>query len=484
MLSIVFLLFSALALSLIITPVVRTLALRYGCGLDYPDQQRKMHKTPVPRIGGIPIVLAYAGAIGLLVLTSRTFPHVQHFAWRLVLASLLIFITGLIDDLFGLKPWQKLSGEILAAVLAYSGGIQIQTIGSHHVPYFLALPLTVAWIVGCTNAFNLIDGLDGLAAGIGFLAALASLFAGALHGNIGIVIATVPLAGALLGFLRFNFNPASIFLGDGGSLWIGFLLACFAVIWPNKSITAISVTAPLLALFLPLMDTTLAIVRRFLRGQPIFHADRGHIHHRLIERGLSTRRAVLLLYGVSALGASCALLESTASLSIRLPVIILFGILVWNGVRYLAYQEFGVVALVLRASHILSTVQCHLRLRDYEALLAKANTIEDSWRALKKIRKDLEFSKVELCLCGHLYEEAFRPSASGCWNLQIPLSDTEYVRFVCQYECVSAAPIVFPLADLLNQYFSRKMLLFRSQKSLNGDSIKAEEHFAYRAKAC
>jgi UDP-GlcNAc:undecaprenyl-phosphate/decaprenyl-phosphate GlcNAc-1-phosphate transferase len=482
MFSIIFLAVSALVLSLIFTPIARKLALHYGCGIDHPDQQRKVHKTPVPRLGGIPIVFAYAGAIGLLILISPSFPHVQHFAWQLVSASLLIFLTGLLDDLINLKPWQKLLGEVLAALLAYSGGIQIQTIGSYQIPELIALPLTVAWIVGCTNAFNLIDGLDGLAAGIGFLAAMASLFAGTLHGNIGLVVATAPLAGALLGFLYFNFNPASIFLGDSGSLWTGFLLACFGIIWSDKSITAISITAPLLALSLPLIDTALTIIRRLLRGQSIFHPDRGHIHHRLIERGLSTRRAVLLLYGVSALGASCSLLEGTASLGIRLPVIVLFGIVLWNGIRYLAYREFSIVALVLRTSHIRSRVLCHLRLCDYESLLGQANTIEDCWRALKTIRNDFKFSKVELSLCGHFYEDTLSSSPRAGWNLKIPLSDTEYVRFLCQYECASSAPVILPLADLLNRYLTLKMILFRAQMA-SMEIVKMERPIADRSSA-
>ena len=476
---IIFLIVCSLALSLVFTPLMRQLALHCNCGVDQPDSGRKIHKVPIPRIGGVPILLAYAGALGALVLASNTFPHPHHFAWKLVSASLLVFITGLADDLLGLKPWQKLLCEILAGVLAYLGGIQIQTIGSYHVPYLLALPLTVVWLVGCTNAFNLIDGLDGLAAGIGLLAAVASLVAGLVNGNIGLVVATAPLVGALLGFLYFNFNPASIFLGDGGSLWVGFLLACFSVIWSNKSITVVSVTAPLMVLSLPILDTMLSVVRRFLRGQPIFRADRGHIHHRLMERGLSVRRAVLLLYGVTALGACCSLLQSAANLRVRLLVIALFGVFVWNGIRYLAYQELGVIAVLLRRRAVRSMVQCHLRLCSYEALLGQASTVDECWGAVKTIRKDFEFSKVELNMCGHHYEEAFRPSAGGCWILQIPLSDTEYVRFMCQYEFTSAGPVILPLTDLLHRTLSHKLSLFCQEASLDRDTIEVEPHLGH-----
>src|SRR5262249_32959422 len=154
------------------------------------------------------------------------------------------------------------------------------------------------WLILCSNAFNLIDGVDGLAAGVGLTATTATLAAGLLHGDWMLGFVTAPLAGCLLGFLRYNFNPASIFLGDSGSLLIGFLLGCYGVIWSQKSVTMLGMAAPALVMALPLLEVGLSVVRRFLRNEPIFAGDRGHIHHRLLDRGLSPRRVAISLYVV------------------------------------------------------------------------------------------------------------------------------------------------------------------------------------------
>jgi UDP-GlcNAc:undecaprenyl-phosphate GlcNAc-1-phosphate transferase len=212
-------------------------------------------------------------------------------------AVLVAFATGLLDDIFGLKPWMKLLGQILAAVLACNANVQIHGIGGHAAAgAWWQIPLTILWLVGFSNAFNLIDGLDGLAVGVGLFATATAFLSALLTGNIALAFVTAPLLGALLGFLPYNFNPASIFMGDCGSLTVGFLLGCFGVIWSQKSATLLGMTAPLIAMAIPLLDTALAISRRFLRGQAIFAGDRGHIHHRLLARGFTPRRIAFLLY--------------------------------------------------------------------------------------------------------------------------------------------------------------------------------------------
>ncbi len=167
-----------------------------------------------------------------------------------------------------------------------------------HTHAWWSIPATILWLLACTNAFNLVDGMDGLAAGVGLFSTLTIFVAALLQQNMALAMATVALAGCLLGFLRYNFNPATTFLGDSGSLLIGFVLVCYGIIWVQKSSTFLGMTAPIMALSLPLFDVTLAIARRFLRTQSIFSADRGHIHHRLLDRGISPRKAVLLLYGL------------------------------------------------------------------------------------------------------------------------------------------------------------------------------------------
>src|SRR5229473_2047143 len=203
----------------------------------------------------------------------------------------------------GLTPWQKLAGQLLGSSIACWAGVRMLAIAGYPLPGWLDIPLTVMWLLACTNAFNLIDGIDGLASGVGLFATVTMLFAALLlQNNIALALATAPLAGALLAFLRYNFNPASIFLGDSGSLTIGFLLGSFGVVWSQKSATILGMTAPMMALGIPILDASLSIVRRFLRHQPIFTGDRDHIHHRLLKRGFAPRRVVLTLYAMASIG--------------------------------------------------------------------------------------------------------------------------------------------------------------------------------------
>ncbi|MBV8902876.1 MAG: undecaprenyl/decaprenyl-phosphate alpha-N-acetylglucosaminyl 1-phosphate transferase, partial [Acidobacteriia bacterium] len=294
----------AFLVSLVLTPYVRDAAVKLNL-VDRPDAQRKIHAEPIPRVGGVAIAIAYVVAFGFILVApyrglSFNIHSVVPRALVLLPAAGLVFAIGLIDDLRGLKPWQKLTGQVVAALLAFWAGVRIDFL-QWPLHLWISLPVTVIWLVGCANAFNLIDGLDGLAAGVGLFATLTSLVAALTHDNLPLALVTAPLAGCLLGFLRYNFNPASIFLGDSGSLLIGFLLGCYGAMWSYKSATLIGLTAPMMAMAIPLLDVALSIVRRFLRNQPIFSADRGHIHHRLLERGLTPRRAALFLYGICGL---------------------------------------------------------------------------------------------------------------------------------------------------------------------------------------
>ena len=423
-------------------------------------------------------MLAYVLSTVLIATVTHNL-DIRQIPWQLLSAALIVFTTGLLDDLIELKPWQKLLTEILAGTLAYYGGIQIHSIGGNALPTLLALPLTVLWIVACTNALNLIDGLDGLAAGIGLLVSLTSMAAGLLHGNPGLVVATAPLAGALLGFLVFNFNPASIFLGDGGSLWTGFMLACFGVIWSTKSVPVLSISAPLMALSLPLLDTLLAILRRFLRSQSIFTADREHIHHRLLDRGLSPKRAVLVLYFVSAVGACFSLLQSTATPTLRILLTFGFLIVVWRGIQYCRYQEFGVLARILRSNGIRSLVKCELSLCRWDELLRNATTVESCWSAVRRVGLDLGFSHAELKICGHQYREQFSANTDRCWVLHVPLSASEHVSFMCPYEFSrigTMAPVVEMLHRGLSSKFSRSSeMLTEADKAMSASVSKRSD---------
>ena len=261
-------------LCILLTPLLRNFALRFHY-VDEPDFERKSHAVPVPRIGGIPVVLAHAASIGALLLIvdgENTASRLHISLLRAMLpAGALVFFIGLLDDLFGLKPSQKLAGQIVAAALGCWAGLYREGAEGLFAGNVWGLMAIVIWLVGCSNSFNLIDGADGVASGIGVFGALTMAAAGIVYGDPGLVLAMAPLAGALLGFLRFNFHPASIFLGDCGSLWIGFVLGGYGVIWSQQSSTFLGAFAPVMALSIPLLDMTLAVARRFISGEGHFH---------------------------------------------------------------------------------------------------------------------------------------------------------------------------------------------------------------------
>ncbi|MGH9661389.1 MAG: MraY family glycosyltransferase, partial [Bryobacteraceae bacterium] len=397
MYSLLFLALSALGVALALTPLVRNLFLRAGL-VDHPDQHRKTHARPIPRVGGISIAVAYAAAFLLLMATPLSggallADHLP-LVWKLLPAAGLVFATGLVDDLAGLRPRQKLAGLAAAAIAAWWAGARITAIAGVGLGDAPSLALTLVWLVGCANAFNLIDGVDGLAAGIGLFATLTSLVAALLHGNWALALATAPLAGALLGFLRYNFNPASIFLGDCGSLLIGFLLGCYGVLWSQKSATLLGMTAPLMVMAIPIADVLLSIARRFLSHQPIFGADRGHIHHRLLDRGLTPKVVALTLYAVCGLGAVFSLLASVSGNRYPGLLLILFSGAVWMGVRHLGYVEFAVARRVFLGGPLRRLLGEQIRLQRLEQAIQNAVTPTDCWLAIREAATGFGFDKV------------------------------------------------------------------------------------------
>jgi UDP-GlcNAc:undecaprenyl-phosphate GlcNAc-1-phosphate transferase len=302
----------AMAATWIITPGVIRLA-RWLGAIDLPGG-RKTHSEPVPRIGGLAVFFGFVVGMAFAAYTTGNLLTVPNpgVYWRgLALAATGLFLVGVADDLWGLSFYWKFAGQIVAATYVWSVGFRIEILTDFQGGVFelgvLSLPLTVLWIVGITNAVNLIDGLDGLAAGIALITTSAVATIAFASGRLGVTAASVVLAGSLVGFLRFNFNPARIFLGDSGSLFLGFVLAVTSVRGSQKGTTAVAILAPLLILGLPLLDTGLAVTRRLYRlgrrgvrngGAPsyilrnineVFLPDRGHIHHRLMDMGLSHR---------------------------------------------------------------------------------------------------------------------------------------------------------------------------------------------------
>ncbi len=306
----------AAGVALLITPAVILLAAKTGA-MDAPDP-RKVHKRPIPRIGGIGIYAAFMVSILSMMATVDLDSEVVFELAGLLVSGTLIVLVGIIDDYKNLPAKVKLLGQIIAAsVLVFAFDVRIDFItdpfGDYLYLEYLAIPATIFWVVGLTNTVNLIDGLDGLAAGVCMIAAI-TIFLVALQQDIILVaVLTASLAGAACGFLYYNFNPAQIFMGDSGSMFLGFMLAGISVIGAVKCAATIALIVPILALGLPIMDTTFAIVRRYRGGVPIFKPDKGHLHHRLLGLGFSQRQAVLLMYVISAmLGLSAVVLNEVS----------------------------------------------------------------------------------------------------------------------------------------------------------------------------
>jgi len=415
----------AFAASLALTPLVREGVRRWGL-VDQPDQIRKVHATPVPRLGGVAIILSYVFA--LAVLGPVSYGGEFQFSWLAIAAIAIVFATGFLDDLIGLKPWLKLGGQVTAALIAFLSGIQIHAVQNYHLPAWASLLLTVAWLIACCNAFNIIDGMDGLAAGVGFVAAGTMFIAALIHRNVALAMMTLPLCGALLGFLRYNFNPASIFMGDCGSLSIGFLLGCFGVLWTDKSATALSMTAPVLALAVPLLDAGVSIVRRLLRNQPVFRADRRHMHHRLLDRGLTTRQSVMFLYGGCALAAILSLLANGLRDEFGGLVIVLFCALAFVAIQYLGYVEFGAATRFVISGRLRKVVDAEVRLNLLEENLARAATLDEYWTAVCGSYHDFGFEGAKLSAQGRVLER-LPSSLNQRWQVRIPLCGGDYINF-------------------------------------------------------
>ena len=416
---------------LVLTPLVRRWSQWQGL-VDLPNVKRKAHEKPTARTGGIAIAISYLVALGLLLLSPLNGADSVNLpmALGLVPAAVVIFFVGLIDDLQGLRAWEKLLGQIVAACLAYMAGVEVSGVAGFAAHGWWTFAMTVAWLVACCNAFNLIDGMDGLATGIGLFASFTTLAAALLHNNAPLALATAPLVGALLAFLRYNFNPASIFLGDCGSLMVGFLLGCFAALWSQKSATLLGMTAPLMALAVPLLDTAAAVVRRFLRRQPIFSADRNHLHHRLLDRGFSPRQVALLVYGVCGVAAAFSLLQTWPHNRFSGLLLVMFCLAVWIGLRLAGYVEFDTARHLVLTGTFRHIVNARLFVDTFERKAAAAVTADDYWAIIREAAGEFNFPQVRMSLDGRVFEHCtVDADLDPCSVMRIPLSESGYVNF-------------------------------------------------------
>ena len=315
----------ALALSLVLTPGVIRLAYRWKA-VDLPDN-RKVHRRPMPRLGGLAVYIAFTATVLLTQNLAREW-------WGLLLGATLIVLLGILDDTRGISARQKLVGQIVAACAVIPFGVEVEFVtnplqGGLIALGFWGIPLTVFWLVAVTNAVNLVDGLDGLAAGTAVIAAATMAVIAWMQGQVAASVIAGILVMATLGFLRYNFHPARVFLGDTGAMFLGFVLAATAVLGLTKSAMAVSVFIPVVILGIPLFDTAFAILRRYRKRRPIFYPDREHLHHRLLMAGLSHRGAVLVVYAVNLVLGSSAVLVTVLSSdrAMALLVIVAFVLL-------------------------------------------------------------------------------------------------------------------------------------------------------------
>jgi UDP-GlcNAc:undecaprenyl-phosphate/decaprenyl-phosphate GlcNAc-1-phosphate transferase len=409
--------FLSLLISFIFTRYVRDFTSRRGW-VAIPSQERHLHSTPLPRLGGVAIFVSFSLSLLLASVLASYLPALHlNLSFRTLLTILapatIVFLLGIYDDLYGAGPYVKFAVQAFAGIMLFAGGLRIVNIpvlfGEHRLPWFVGLPFTILWVLAITNAFNLIDGLDGLAAGSALFSTLVAFVVALLNGQSLITTMTIALAGAILGFLRYNFNPATIFLGDSGSLFIGFLLSALALAGAQKAPTIVAVAIPVVSFGLPILETALSILRRVISGRPVFTADREHIHHKLLQHGLTHRQVVIVLYAVSAVFAllSLFLLWPTGS-SLGLVLAVL-GIGIWIGVQHLGYLELGELGrMAQRTFEQRQIVINNLAIRRATEELKAAHDYEQICRVLEAAFSSNDFDGFDVRL--NLFPGEFNPT--------------------------------------------------------------------------
>ncbi|MBX3278345.1 MAG: undecaprenyl/decaprenyl-phosphate alpha-N-acetylglucosaminyl 1-phosphate transferase [Acidobacteria bacterium] len=396
----------SLLLAFALTPIVRRRAIAWGA-IDVPDSGRRIHSRPTPRLGGIAIFVAFLLTLACVPLLDNLVgesfrANLPKLAALLIPATLMFFV-GVYDDFRSLSAPQKIVAQVAAAAILYSLGIRIDALsspfgGTWLVPGLLAFPLTALWIVLITNAFNLIDGIDGLAAGASVFALLSILVFSIAQGNPEISLVAVVLVGAVIGFLRYNFNPATIFLGDSGSLFLGFMAAALSIAGSQKGSTIIAIAIPLVSFGLPVVEAGLSLIRRFLGGDSLLAGDGGHIHHMLLRRGMTQRQAVILLYGVCAVFSLFGLMLLNPQRNLAALIFFVLGVGIVFGVQHLQYTEFSVLGTQIRdgVRRRRRALTVNVKVRRTSATLAAAQTPEQFFAALEAVQATEEFDAVVL----------------------------------------------------------------------------------------
>lgn len=397
------------ATAFVVTPLLLRALLARGI-YGHSRMREGVEHNPVPRLGGVAVCVATV--LGVLAALPAAgwgaglgLDRPATFFGGLLLAGLLAFAAGVVDDLYNLPPRTKLLAQLAAALVAWEAGFRIDQftlLGTVEL-HALSLPVTVLWIVGVTNAFNLIDGLDGLATAIALVALSTTLAISVALGNWAVALVCAALAGALVGFFRYNFRPARIFLGDSGSLFIGLMLAVLSVHGATKSATAVLTVVPLFLLALPLLDTGLAIVRRWLRGRPIFGADERHLHHRLVAVGLTHTRAAVLLFVLAAALAMFGVILFFAPPRAVWFIAVVGGVLCMGmllfAIKRLGYHEFVEAGAVVASGpgRLRRAIRDRIHARDLVNVLAHAESMEHLRAILADNAEEMGLLSVALC---------------------------------------------------------------------------------------
>ena len=448
--------------SAIAQPIVRRIAFRLGF-LDYPDAERRMHAQAVPRLGGVGVFLALlvAGTVAAVVDSGVHFLPQLPLILATALGGALLFLVGLADDIRGVPPVGKLIVQSAAAFVVYRYGFRIAHVvvpGGFVIDLdWLALPVTILWIVGLSNAFNLVDGADGLAGGVAIIALLATAASAAVTGDQPIVWCSLALLGAMLGFLRYNWPPARIFLGDSGSLVVGFLLAILTVKGMSRADGAVYGIAPIFALSYPLLDTGISMLRRWLRGESLSRADGRHIHHQLQALGLGPRQTLLVLYGLSAFVAALGLSATFAPPQLTIAVAVAGGttlvLIVVYGAQWLQYHELLEAGASLGSALMTARqrVQDKIYARDVARLVARARSTTELRAVVEDSAELFRFTHMELrwgmARTTPPIAKASRTSAARLWALDYPIIASRgrreplYLCVWCSVDSIRAAGV-------------------------------------------
>jgi UDP-GlcNAc:undecaprenyl-phosphate GlcNAc-1-phosphate transferase len=398
-----FALFSiATVASLVTTPLIRRLCQRYKL-LDIPLDGRRIHRIAVPRLGGLALYISCLTALSMLPfvdnLLTQTLSGMKPEFLTLFVPATLVLLLGGYDDLKGANAAVKFVGLGIIATLFYAMGGRIDALsvplfGSVQLSPLVSFVITIVWLVGITNAFNLIDGMDGLASGAALFSSLVILGVSISQERTLMIVVSLVLCGALAGFLRYNFNPASIFLGDSGSLFTGFLLAALSVLGTQKATTAVAIAVPILAFGFPMVDTAMTMGRRLVSRKPVFQGDTEHIHHMLLARGWSQKRAALVLYGVCALFGLVALIFPATGSRLTGFMLFVISVAVIIAVGHLRYHEVDELRAGVKRTvgDRRLRVANNIRVRRAAVALSKASDLHEMFEATHHLLDFGEFS--------------------------------------------------------------------------------------------